>query len=80
SKILVMSATRQCPMSGSTIRRKDTDKYKLGLTLEDYVYAQILACSVLDVPVYDAYHTVYFKPYNQAFRKSSLPEWLHSYE
>ncbi len=26
SKILVMTATRQCPMSGTTIRRKDTDK------------------------------------------------------
>ncbi|MCC5238363.1 peptidase, partial [Staphylococcus aureus] len=57
SKILVMTATRQCPMSGTTIRRKDTDKNKLGLTLEDYVNAQILACSELDVPVYDAYHT-----------------------
>ncbi len=26
---------------------KDTDKSKLGLTLEDYVNAQILACSDL---------------------------------
>ncbi len=36
-KILHDAATRQCPMSGTTIRRKDTDKNKLGLTLEDYV-------------------------------------------
>ncbi|MBJ4745713.1 FtsW/RodA/SpoVE family cell cycle protein, partial [Salmonella enterica subsp. enterica serovar Indiana] len=80
SKILVMTATRQCPMSGTTIRRKDTDKNKLGLTLEDYVNAQILACSELDVPVYDAYHTDYFKPYNPAFRKSSMPDGLHPNE
>ena len=80
SKILVMTATGQCPMSGTTIRRKDTDKNKLGLTLEDYVNAQILACSELDVPVYDAYHTDYFKPYNPAFRKSSMPDGLHPNE
>ena len=53
---------------------------KLGLTLEDYVNAQILACSELDVPVYDAYHTDYFKPYNPAFRKSSMPDGLHPNE
>ncbi|HHA2989623.1 TPA: SGNH/GDSL hydrolase family protein [Staphylococcus aureus] len=80
SKILVMTATRQCPMSGTTIRRKDTDKNKLGLTLEDYVNAQILACSELNVPVFDAYHTDYFKPYNPAFRKSSMPDGLHPNE
>ena len=34
---------------------KNTDKNKLGLTLGDYVNAQILACSELDVPVFDAY-------------------------
>ncbi|HDN3444336.1 TPA: phage tail protein, partial [Staphylococcus aureus] len=62
SKILVMTATRQCPMDGNKIRRKDTDKNKLGLTLEDYVNAQVLACSELNVPVFDAYHTDYFKP------------------
>lgn len=80
SKILVMTATRQCPMSGTTIRRKDTDKNKLGLTLEDYVNAQILACSELDVPVFDAYHTDYFKPYNPAFRKASMEDGLHPNE
>lgn len=80
SKILVMTATRQCPMSGTTIRRKDTDKNKLGLTLEDYVNAQVLACSELNVPVFDAYHTDYFKPYNPAFRKSSMPDGLHPNE
>ncbi len=52
SKILVMTATRQCPMSGTTICCRNTcNKNKLGLTLEDYVDAQILACSELDVPV-----------------------------
>lgn len=80
SKILVMTATRQCPMSGTTIRRKDTDKNKLGLTLEDYVNAQILACSELNVPVFDAYHTDYFKPYNPAFRKASMDDGLHPNE
>ncbi|HFN8276763.1 TPA: SGNH/GDSL hydrolase family protein [Staphylococcus aureus] len=80
SKILVITATRQCPMSGTTIRRKDTDKNKLGLTLEDYVNAQILACSELDVPVFDAYHTDYFKPYNPAFRKASMEDGLHPNE
>lgn len=80
SKILVMTATRQCPMSGTTIRRKDTDKNKLGLTLEDYVNAQILACSELDVPVFDTYHTDYFKPYNPAFRKASMEDGLHPNE
>ncbi|HGO3442436.1 TPA: SGNH/GDSL hydrolase family protein [Staphylococcus aureus] len=80
SKVLVMTATRQCPMDGTKIRRKDTDKNKLGLTLEDYVNAQVLACSELNVPVFDAYHTDYFKPYNPAFRKSSMPDGLHPNE
>ncbi|AMV87499.1 TPA: phage tail protein [Staphylococcus aureus] len=80
SKILVMTATKQCPMRGTTIRRKDTDKNKLGLTLEDYVNTQILACSELDVPVFDAYHTDYFKPYNPAFRKASMEDGLHPNE
>lgn len=80
SKILVMTATRQCPMDGTKMRRKDTDKNKLGLTLEDYVNAQILACSELDVPVFDAYHTDYFKPYNPAFRKASMEDGLHPNE
>ncbi|HCW7946293.1 SGNH/GDSL hydrolase family protein [Staphylococcus aureus] len=80
SKILVVTATRQCPMDGTKIRRKDTDKNKLGLTLEDYVNAQVLACSELNVPVFDAYHTDYFKPYNPAFRKSSMPDGLHPNE
>ncbi len=43
-----MTATRQCTMDGTKIRRKDTDKNKLGLTLEDYGKAQVLACSELD--------------------------------
>ncbi|MDN8935079.1 peptidase, partial [Staphylococcus aureus] len=37
SKILVITATRQCPMSVTTIRRKDTDKNKLVLSIEYYV-------------------------------------------
>ena len=53
---------------------------KLGLTLEDYVNTQILACSELDVPVFDAYHTDYFKPYNPAFRKASMEDGLHPNE
>lgn len=46
-----MTATRQLPVNGNQIRRKDTDKNSLGLTLEDYVNAQILACTELKIPV-----------------------------
>ncbi|HDT8470811.1 TPA: phage tail protein [Staphylococcus pseudintermedius] len=80
AKILVMTATRQCPIDGVKIRRKDTDKNKLNLILEDYVNAQVLACSELDVPVFDAYHTDYFRPYSPAFRASSMPDGLHPNE
>ncbi|UEX91181.1 SGNH/GDSL hydrolase family protein [Staphylococcus ratti] len=80
AKILVMTATRQCPMDGTKIRRKDTDKNKLNLTLEDYVNAQVIACNELNVPVFDAYHSDYFKPYNPAFRKASMPDGLHPNE
>lgn len=80
AKTLVMTATRQCPMDGNTIRRKDTDKNKLGLTLEDYVNAQVIACNELNVPVFDAYHSEYFKPYSPAFRKASMPDGLHPNE
>ncbi|PNY85075.1 SGNH/GDSL hydrolase family protein [Staphylococcus agnetis] len=80
AKILVMTATRQCPMDGNTIRRKDTDKNKLGLTLEDYVNAQVIACNELNVPVFDAYHSEYFKPYSPAFRKASMLDGLHPNE
>ncbi|KMR91655.1 hypothetical protein FE63_15510, partial [Staphylococcus aureus] len=41
SKLLVRTATRQCPMSGTTISRKDRDKNKLGLTLREYVKFKI---------------------------------------
>ncbi|HDF0896862.1 TPA: SGNH/GDSL hydrolase family protein, partial [Staphylococcus aureus] len=34
----------------------------------------------LDVPVFDAYHTDYFKPYNPAFRKASMEDGLHPNE
>ena len=42
-----MTATRQLPVNGNQIRRKDTDKNSLDLTLEDYVNAQVLACTEL---------------------------------
>ncbi|UXU67483.1 phage tail protein [Staphylococcus agnetis] len=80
AKILVMTATRQCAMDGTTIRRRDTDKNDLGFKLEDYVNAQVLACNELNVPVFDAYHSSYFKPYNPAYRKSSMPDGLHPNE
>ncbi|UNB47391.1 SGNH/GDSL hydrolase family protein [Staphylococcus coagulans] len=77
SKILVMTATQQCYVKDSKITRKDTDRNKLGLTLEDYVNAQVVACNELNVPVFDAYHTDYFKPYSPAYRASSMPDGLH---
>lgn len=78
--IIVMTATRQLPVSGTTIRRKDTDKNKHGLTLEDYVNAQILACTELNVPVFDAYHTNLIDPYNPAFRAKNMVDGLHPNE
>lgn len=80
SKVLVMTATKQCYMSGNTVKRRDTDKNTLGLTLEDYVNAQIDACNELNVPVYDAYHTTQFKPNIPSYRKSSMPDGLHPNE
>ena len=43
-----MTATRQLPVNGTYIRRKDTDRNRLNLSLEDYVNAQVLACTELD--------------------------------
>ncbi|WP_274316346.1 SGNH/GDSL hydrolase family protein [Staphylococcus hyicus] len=80
SRILVMTATRQCAMDGNTIRRKDTEKNTLGLNLEDYVNAQVIACNELNIPVFDAYHSSYFKPYSPAYRKASMPDGLHPNE
>lgn len=78
--IVVVTATRQLPVSGTTIRRKDTDKNRHGLTLEDYVNAQVLACTELNVPVFDAYHTDLIDPYNPAFRVKNMVDGLHPNE
>ncbi|HEC2222247.1 TPA: SGNH/GDSL hydrolase family protein [Staphylococcus delphini] len=80
AKIIVMTATRQLPVNGTTIRRKDTDKNSLGLDLEAYVNAQVLACSELNVPVFDAYHTDLLDPYNPAFRVKNMVDGLHPNE
>ncbi|EGQ0321093.1 SGNH/GDSL hydrolase family protein [Staphylococcus pseudintermedius] len=80
AKILVMTATRQLPVNGTTIRRKDTDKNSLELDLEAYVNAQVLACSELNVPVFDAYHTDLLDPYNPAFRVKNMVDGLHPNE
>lgn len=80
AEIVVMTATRQLPVNGTTIRRKDTDRNSIGLTLEDYVNAQILACTELNVPVFDAYHTDLIDPYNPAFRTKCMTDGLHPNE
>ncbi|QHW38055.1 SGNH/GDSL hydrolase family protein [Staphylococcus ursi] len=80
AKIIVMTATRQLPVNGTTIRRKDTDKNGLGLDLEAYVNAQVIACSELNVPVFDAYHTHLLDPYNPAFRVKNMVDGLHPNE
>lgn len=80
SKILVMTATKQCYMDGNKVKRRDTDRNDLSLTLEDYVNAQIDACNDLDVPVFDAYHYTQFKPNIPSYRKSSMPDGLHPNE
>lgn len=77
SKILVMTATKQCYVKDKKIVRKETNKNELGLTLEDYCSVQIDICNELDVPVYDAYHSTKFKPNLPSFRKSSMPDGVH---
>ena len=79
-KIICMTATRQLPVNGNQIRRKDTDKNSLGLTLEDYVNAQILACTELKIPVFDAYHSNIIDSYNPAFRDKCMVDGLHPNE
>ena len=79
-KIISMTATRQLPVNGKIIRRRDTDKNGLKFTLEDYVNAHILACTELDIPVFDAYHTNYIDVYNPAFRKFNMQDGLHPNE
>ncbi|MBE7359871.1 SGNH/GDSL hydrolase family protein [Staphylococcus epidermidis] len=80
SKILVMTATKQCYMKDGKVIRKDTDRNDLSLTLEDYVNAQIDACNELDIPVFDAYHSTQFKPNIPSYRKSSMPDGVHPNE
>lgn len=79
-KILSMTPTRQCPVDGTRIRRRDTDKNKLGLVLEDYVNTHISACTELNIPVYDAYHTDLIDPYNPVYRAKNMPDGLHPNE
>lgn len=80
SKILVMTATRQCYVKDKRIVRRDTNINELGLTLEDYVNTQVDICNELDIPVYDAFHSSQFQPYNPSYRKSSMPDGLHPNE
>ncbi|EGQ4290908.1 SGNH/GDSL hydrolase family protein [Staphylococcus pseudintermedius] len=80
AKIIVMTATRQLPVNGATIRRKDTDANSLNLKLEDYVNKQVLACTELGLPVFDAYHTSLIDPYNPAYRNKNMPDGLHPNE
>ncbi|MDU3707044.1 phage tail protein [Staphylococcus lugdunensis] len=77
SKIIVMTAARQCYVEDGKIKRKDTDKNENGKTLLDYVNAQVDACNELDVPVFDAYRYEQFRPYSPSFRKSSMPDGVH---
>ena len=40
--------------------------------MEDYVNAQILACTELKIPVFDAYHSNIIDSYNPAFRNKCM--------
>lgn len=80
AKILIMTATRQCYIENSKIKRKDTDKNEKGLALVDYVNAQVDICNTLNVPVFDAYRSEHFKPYNPAFRKANMVDGVHPNE
>lgn len=81
AKIIAMTATRQLPVTNRvSIRRKDTDTNKYNLNLEDYVNKQVLACTELDIPVFDAYHTDLIDPYNPAYRKKNMIDGLHPNE
>lgn len=77
SKLIVITPTKQCYIVDKKIKRKDIDRNKLGLTLKDYVDAQIDICNELDVPIYDAYNSTQFKPNLPSYRKSSMPDGLH---
>ncbi|MGW7931882.1 SGNH/GDSL hydrolase family protein [Staphylococcus xylosus] len=79
-KVICMTATRQCVVKNNKIVQRDTDKNKLNLTLEDYVNVQVEACTELDIPVFDAYHTHLIDPYNPAYRAKNMPDGLHPNE
>ena len=48
--------------------------------MEDYVNAQILACTELKIPVFDAYHSNIIDSYNPAFRNKCMVDGLHPNE
>lgn len=77
AKIIVMTATLQVPVDGTTIRRTDRTKNGLGNDLHDYMDAQKLACTDLDLPYADFMQPALFQPMNPAFRKKMMPEGLH---
>lgn len=80
AKIIVLTTTLQTPMSGNIIRRTDMTKNALGLTLHDYMDAQILACNDLNLPYVNLMRTDLFEPSNPAFRKRYMSEGLHPNE
>ncbi len=80
AKILVMTATLQAPVNGTTIRRTDRMKNTLGKDLHDYMDAQKLACNDLGLPYADFMRSDLFDPLNPAFRKKMMSEGLHPNE
>lgn len=77
-KIIVMTPTKQAKVNdnGNVIRR-DTDKNKKGLSLNDYVTAQVSEAKRLNVALYNAYTDPLIKPYDETFRHSSMKDGLH---
>ena len=77
-KIIVMTPTKQAKVNdnGEVIRR-DTDKNKKGLALNDYVTAQVSESKRLNVALYNAYTDPLINPYDETFRHSSMKDGLH---
>lgn len=77
-KIIVMTPTKQAKVNdnGDVIRR-DTDKNKKGLSLNDYVTAQVSEAKRLNVALYNAYTDTLINPYDETFRHSSMKDGLH---
>lgn len=77
-KIIVMTPTKQAKVNdnGEVIRR-DTDKNKKGLSLNDYVTAQVSEAKRLNVALYNAYTDPLINPYDETFRHSSMKDGLH---